>query len=100
MSVWILSPSSNSTKKWTVTNTVTGKTVHFGAAGYEDYTMHHSFQRYENYISRHRSRENWTKSGVNTAGFWSRWLLWNKPSLTSSIKDIYSRFKIRVVRAK
>ena len=72
------------------------KTVHFGARGYEDYTMHKDDDRLSNYISRHHARENWTKSGIDTAGFWSRWLLWNKPSLRDSIKDIEKRFNVKI----
>jgi hypothetical protein len=29
-------------------------------------------------------------------GFFSRWLLWNKPSLKASIKDTEKRFNIKI----
>lgn len=58
-----------------------GSKVHFGRKGYSDYTKHKDRQRMERYLTRHRSRENWTRSGAKTAGFWSRWLLWSSPSL-------------------
>jgi hypothetical protein len=74
--------------------TPSGKKVHFGAVGYEDFTMHKDVQRKERYISRHQSRENWTLTGADTAGFWSRWLLWNKPTIIDSIDDIHNRFGI------
>jgi hypothetical protein len=45
-------------------------------------------------MKRHRLRENWSKSGIKTAGFWSRWLLWNKPTLDESIRDIEKRFHV------
>ncbi len=90
--------SSNKGKKYTAD--VFGRKVHFGATGYSDYTIHKDSDRKSNYISRHRSRENWKKSGINTAGFWSRWLLWNKPSITGSIKDIEQRFNVKIVRSK
>jgi hypothetical protein len=32
--------------------------------------------------------ENWSKSRIETAGFWSRWLLWNKSTIKESYKDI------------
>jgi hypothetical protein len=73
-----------------------GKTVHFGAAGMSDYTLHGDEMRKERYLRRHQKRENW--KDIHTAGFWSRWLLWNKPSLAESIADIESRFKISVYR--
>jgi hypothetical protein len=70
------------------------KTIHFGAKGMSDYTKHKNKARKQLYLSRHRKNENWTRSGIKTAGFWSRWLLWNKPSLLSSKRDIEKRFKI------
>jgi len=72
------------------------KTVHFGALGYSDYTKHKDKDRKKLYIKRHQKRENWTKSGLKTAGFWSRWILWNKPSLTASIKDVEKRFRVKI----
>ena len=63
-----------------------GRTVLFGARGYSDYTMHKNHARMLRYLMRHRRRENWTPSGRYTPGFWSRWLLWSKPSLTAAIK--------------
>lgn len=58
-----------------------GSKVHFGRQGYSDYTKHKDPLRMERYLTRHRSRENWTRSGAKTAGFWSRWILWSSPSL-------------------
>jgi hypothetical protein len=94
-----LRPSSRSEKKWMIT-IPSGKTVHFGAKGYEDYTTHRDPIRKDRYIARHRSRENWTKHGIDTAGFWARWLLWNKPSLQASINDTMKRFNIDIVRKR
>jgi Family of unknown function (DUF5754) len=62
-----------------------GRTVHFGRKGYSDYTIHKDRERMKRYIIRHRRRENWTRSGRYTAGFWSRWLLWSRPSLRGAI---------------
>ena len=93
-----LSKSTSSGKKYMVKvkqNSGESKTIHFGASGYSDYTKHKDSERKERYISRHKKRENWSKSGINTAGFWSRWLLWNKPSLYASKKDIEKRFSIK-----
>ena len=75
---------------------VNGKTVHFGARGMSDYTKHHDKERLKRYLLRHRAHENWTKKGMATAGFWSRWLLWNKPSKRESIRDIENRFHILI----
>lgn len=85
-----LSKSPNPNKKYRVTGT--NWYVDFGASGYSDYTKHKDPRRKSLYITRHRSRENWTN--VKTAGFWSRWLLWEKPTLTQSKNFIKRKFGI------
>ena len=55
-------------------------------------TQHKNEGRKNRYILRHEKNEDWGKSGINTAGFWSRWLLWNKPSIKESYEDIKKRF--------
>lgn len=80
--------------------TIDGKTIHFGATGYSDYTQHKDGKKMTRYLERHkRGGENWKKSGIKTAGFWSRWLLWNKPTLAASKQDMTARFKIRFSRS-
>ena len=61
-----------------------GKVVRFGRKGFSDYTLHKDPERMKRYLTRHRRRENWTRSGAKTAGFWSRWLLWSSPSLSGA----------------
>jgi hypothetical protein len=68
--------------------------VNFGAKGYSDYTLHKDPERKKRYIQRHARTENWTVSGVLKPGFWSRWILWNLPSLQRSISDTKMRFKL------
>ena len=72
-------------KKWRATF-ATGQTVDFGRRGYSDYTLHKDRERMLRYLVRHRRRENWTPSGRYTPGFWSRWLLWSKPNMSTAIK--------------
>ena len=63
-----------------------GRTVHFGAKGYSDYTIHKDAARMKRYVIRHgRGRENWGRTGMYTPGFWSRWLLWSRPTLSGAI---------------
>ena len=92
---YALQKSTRRDKKYSIT-TPDEKIIHFGATGYEDYTTHKDPKRKQRYIARHKSREDWTKSGINTAGFWAYHLLWNKPSLVESIKDTEKRFNIRI----
>ena len=69
------------------------KTTHFGAVGYEDYTTHGDLQRKMNYLERHDKTERW--NDYMTAGSLSRWILWNRPTLTASIQDYMHRFKLK-----
>lgn len=66
------------------------KTLPFGAKGMSDYTIHKDTDRKERYIARHKTTEDW--NNYNTAGFYSRWILWNKPTITESIRDTNRRF--------
>jgi Family of unknown function (DUF5754) len=60
--------------------------VLFGAKGYSNYTIHKDPLRKQRYITRHQKKEDWTRRGAFTPGFWSRWVLWNKPTLKNSLK--------------
>jgi len=74
--------------------------VKFGARGYSDYTMHGSEARKSSYLKRHRARETWTLNGggLYTAGFWSRWILWNKPTVRQSARDLQKRYtKLKII---
>jgi hypothetical protein len=86
-------PSFNGRHKFFIITDM-GKKIFFGQYGAEDFTTHKDEERKERYINRHKKREekNWNKSGINTASFWSRFLLWNKPTLEASYKDIQKRF--------
>lgn len=113
--------SPKSEKKFRII-TPNGKTVDFGAKGYSDYTIHKDPMRMRRYVKRHggivsqsiqneinkkeinkrmekvkeSNKEDWTKNGLNTAGFWSRWLLWSKPSLSDAKKLVENKFKIKI----
>lgn len=100
---YVLAPSTRDKKKWMIT-TPNKKKVHFGQKGASDYTKHKDPERKEKYISRHAgsdsgntsSREDWTKSGLDTAGFWSRWLLWGEKTIDGSINAIETKFNIKI----
>ena len=83
------------TKKFRVIFENTGRHVDFGATGYSDYTIHKDPLRKERYIIRHQKRENW--NNPYTAGFWSRWFLWEKPSIQEAKKFMKNRFNFKVV---
>jgi hypothetical protein len=69
----------------------------FGDNRYDDFTIHKSLNRKNNYISRHEKRERWNKTRLLTPGFWSKHILWNKESLRSSINDTIVKFNIKII---
>ena len=68
------------------------KKVKFGAAGMSDFTIHKDEARKQRYINRHKKNENWNNK--DTAGFWSRWLLWEKPTIKESYENIRKKINI------
>ena len=89
----ILKKSSNPKKKYDAY--VDGKKVSFGSAPYQDYTQHKDPERKKSYIARHGgTNQNW--NDLKTAGTWAKGILWNKPTLTASIKDMESKFNIDI----
>lgn len=85
----------NKKYKVVITDGTKVKTIKFGDKRYEDYTKHKNKIRKTAYDIRHFRRENWFNP--YTAGFWSKWLLWNKRTIEGSIKDIESKFDIKIV---
>ena len=83
-------PSNKSGKKYkAIINDK--KTIHFGAQGALDFTLHKDEARKQRYIERHRKNEDWTDP--TTAGFYAKHILWNKQTIQASIKDTNRRFK-------
>ena len=103
-----------------------GKTVDFGQMGYSDFTLHKTPKRMRSYVQRHggaipktttaeksplkitermlrvtrSDKEDWGRSGLDTAGFWSRWLLWSRPSIPSAIRVIEEKFGVTIRDAR
>tara|TARA_B110001450_G_C17347472_1_gene370052 strand:- start:29 stop:328 length:300 start_codon:yes stop_codon:yes gene_type:complete len=68
------------------------KTTHFGSSNMSDYTKHKDDERKDLYLGRHRANEDW--NNPITAGACSRWILWNKTSLSASFNDYLKRFNL------
>jgi hypothetical protein len=92
----VITTSPLKTKKYKVIidNGKKKKTIHFGAKGYEDYTIHKNDERKYRYIDRHKSKEDW--QDPFTAGFWALHTLWNKTTIQSSLNDIKRNFDIKI----
>jgi hypothetical protein len=85
-----ISPSDRKDKKFkaVIDNR---RTVHFGSKGASDFTLHKDSERKQRYLDRHRANENWTDP--QTAGFYAKNILWNKPTIQGSVRDTNERFK-------
>jgi hypothetical protein len=96
-----------------------GDYVDFGGKGYTDYTIHKDPMRMRLYVLRHgggdtrkfsdpqkvhermlrvtKSKlEDWGISGLKTAGFWSRWLLWSEPNMRDAIRFMKTKFGLDI----
>ena len=70
----------------------TGKTKHtdFGASGYDDYTRTGDKEAREKYRTRHL--KDLGTQDPTRAGYLSWYILWNKATLSASVRDYRSRF--------
>jgi len=68
------------------------KTTHFGQAGADDYTITKDKEQRDRYRKRHK--KDLDTNDYKKAGYLSWFLLWNKPTLTESIKDYKKRFNL------
>jgi hypothetical protein len=107
----LITRSPNRLKKFraVVTDGTRTTSVDFGQAGASDYTIHKEFPRMVRYVTRHShpsdlegvrniervnsTKERWGIDGIRTAGFWSRWLLWSRPSLRGAARGVESKFR-------
>lgn len=89
-----LSQSKTVNKKYDII-TPDFKKISFGDNRYSDFTQHQDKDRKKLYLIRHKANEDW--NDLNSAGCWSRWLLWNKDTFTKSMDDMEERFNIDIV---
>ena len=76
-------------------NGIKKKTINFGDSRYKDFIEYNKIdknlanERKRLYLIRHNKEDS---NNFLTAGFWSRWILWNLPTLEASYNDIKRRF--------
>ena len=78
-------------KYYIITNS--GRKIYFGAAGMSDFTIHKDVARKQRYIDRHKKNEDWSKSGVDTPGWWSLKFLWSYPTKQEAYNHIKKDLK-------
>lgn len=92
-----LKPANDNIHKFTATVLTSDekiRRVSFGQSGASDFTKNKDEERKQRYLDRHREREDWTRTGILTPGFFARWVLWNKPTIAESVKDMKERFNL------
>lgn len=93
----LFAPSTRKDKKYMLTIVADGddkpKTFHFGSKTSQTYLDHKDKTKRENYILRHKKRENWDE--IN-AGSLSRYILWgDNTELGKNLKDYFKKFNIK-----
>ena len=84
----VIKPSSKKEKKQMAI--IDGsKTIHFGNKAYQDYTIHKDDERKQRYLARHK-KDNYNNPLYPS--FYSTNLLWNKPTISESIRDTNKRY--------
>ena len=93
----VITESDNINKKYkvVVTDGDRKKTIHFGQAGANDYTITGDDEAKYRYIDRHKKREDW--NNPFTAGFWSLHTLWSDKTIKSSLNKIKKNYDIKII---
>ena len=98
MNKFYLEKSNRKDKKYMVSylNPETGRvgTIHFGAKGMNDFTIHKNEEKKRLYLIRHQKNEDWTD--LTKAGTWARFLLWGEKTLEASVKEMEKKFNIKI----
>lgn len=68
------------------------KKVHFGQRGSSTYIDHRDEKKKDAYIARHKVNENFNNPTSPSA--LSKFILWNKTTLSASIADFKKKFKL------
>ena len=71
------------------------KSIHFGSKNGQTFIDHGDIKKKDAWLARHRVNENW--SDPMTAGYWSRWLLWNKRDIQRSMELLERRKEFKFV---
>lgn len=72
------------------------RTTHFGAAGYEDFTIHKDEKRRAEYISRHSAVEDW--KDYMSAGSLAYYILWYDKNKLLAIHKYMKRFGLKEMK--
>jgi hypothetical protein len=89
-------PSKSKAKKYDAVYYFNNKKImeiSFGAKNYIDFTIGATVKQRNNYLRRHKDREDWTTPF--SAGSLSRWILWNTNDINNNIEIFRKKFNLR-----
>jgi hypothetical protein len=94
MKLLSITPSTKADKKLMAIfdNDGRRKTVHFGQKNADDFLLTKNVEQKNRYQTRHR--KDLDTKDPSRAGYLSWYILWNKPTLTESIRDYRQRFNL------
>jgi len=93
-------------KKYMVVGEYNGKSVkvHFGSSTSSTFIDHNDLTKKKNYLARHNAIK--LKDGTRAVdkilspSFLSKWVLWNKKTLSEALKEIEDKFDIKIIDSK
>lgn len=96
MTKYILEFSDRPKKRFTLEMPEEGHEHHFGAKPFKKgtYIDHGSDKLKKAWIARHKGDKNW--NNLHSGIFFARHLLWNKPTLKESIRDLQKKKGIKI----
>ena len=89
--IYILKKSNVKNKRYSLINETTNEKYDFGHKEYDNYTIHKDEDRKRAYLKRSKNLNNNNELNNNTL---ARMILWNKPTIRRSIKDVEKKFNI------
>ena len=92
--LFIIKPSSRKDKRYMVV--MENMSHHFGSKKGQNFLDHQDARKKKAYIARHKGQEDWTKSGIHSAGFWSYWIGWTEPTLLEAVRKIEKKFGFNI----
>jgi hypothetical protein len=96
MAVIVVRRSPHPDKKWQVTipRHWGVQTIDFGDKTSPDYTTHRNLSLAVQYHRAHQDQD-WSMGANGREHFWTRWLLWNKPTIQEAIADMSDKFNLK-----
>jgi len=93
-----LLPSDRADKEWMAVIRYPNKnvTLYFGQKGASSYIHNKSVKKRRQWLELHKGKD-FTIKGIEDPRWWTRWMLWNKLSISAAKKDVEQRFGVKFI---